>query len=252
MSLITTSGASFPNAASASSHASNARTRTPQRSSSVVTSSRESASSSTSMTRVPARRRCAPATACSEYAPGSPSPTGSGYAPGSGSVTTNRAPCPTSRFMAATAPPCISTSWLTMASPSPRPAWRRAEASRCRKRSNTCGRKSGSIPGPSSTTSIRAEVPSLASEISTRPPSAANLIAFESRFQATCCNRSGSPSTGGTRASRFAATSTRLASAAGRIVSMAPATTCARSTGCFFSSSWPTDIREMSRMSEMR
>ena len=69
-----------------------------------------------------------------------------------GSVTSNSAP-PASPLRACTDPPCSSTMWRTMARPRPRPPWRRVlEASACRKRSKTCGRKPGSMPGPSSAT----------------------------------------------------------------------------------------------------
>ena len=53
----------------------------------------------------------------------------------------------------------------------------------------------GGIPMPLSRTESSTAPPTCASRTSTRPPVGVNLMAFESRFQATCCSRPGSPAT---------------------------------------------------------
>ena len=75
----------------------------------------------------------------------------------------------------------------------------------------------------------------------TRPPFGVNFTAFDSRFQTTCCRRSGSPETGPTRGSRIVCMRTPLASAAGCTVATALSTIRGRSTGCTSSRILPDD-----------
>ena len=103
-----------------------------------------------------------------------------------GSVTVNVAPWPTPGLLAATRPPCRSTSWRTMARPIPRPPCRRVvELSAWRKRSNTCGRTSGSMPMPVSVTVSVTVAPLPRTRTSTRPPGSVNLTALLTRFHTT-------------------------------------------------------------------
>ena len=81
-----------------------------------------------------------------------------------------------------------------MASPRPRPPWRRVMVeSAWRKRSKMKGRNSAAMPSPVSVTWICAWPSVRARRISTRPPAEVNLIALESRFHTICCSRPASP-----------------------------------------------------------
>ena len=114
-----------------------------------------------------------------------------------GSVTVKVAPWPSPGLLARMLPPCISTSCLTMASPSPRPPCRRVVlASAWRKRSKTCGRNSGLMPMPVSMTLISTCELTRSRSTWTWPPLGVNLTALESRFQTTCWSRAASPVTG--------------------------------------------------------
>ena len=80
-----------------------------------------------------------------------------------------------------------------MARPSPKPPLARViELSAWRKRSKTSGTKSLLMPMPVSVIVTTASPPSRLASMMTLPCSV-NLMAFESRFQNTCCKRSGSP-----------------------------------------------------------
>ena len=151
--------------------------------------------------------------------------------------TMNVAPRPPPSLRASTEPSCISTRLLTMESPSPRPPWRRVvEASACRKRSNTNGRKLGSMPCPLSLTLISAACRTLhvalnlarAKTVTKPPVGRVNLMAFVSRFQNTCCSRPGSPLTGRVGLAAMCSR-TLFASAAGRTPATAASSTPARS-----------------------
>jgi hypothetical protein len=65
-----------------------------------------------------------------------------------------------------------------------------------------------------------------------RPPLGVNLIAFDNRFQITCCRRTGSPLTTPSDGSASVSTRMNLASAAGRSVSTPLRTNTSRSTSC--------------------
>src|SRR5688572_7144881 len=72
-----------------------------------------------------------------------------------GSVTRNRAPRPSPSLCASIVPPCNSTRWRTIASPSPRPRLgSEPDGVPCRNGSNTCGRNPGSMPMPVSAMTI--------------------------------------------------------------------------------------------------
>ena len=89
-----------------------------------------------------------------------------------------------------------STSSFTMVSPRPEPIWRVGRRSDVYSRSKTWGRSTGSIPGPSSRTSIRQlcpEAPPVDTDFSeTLTVVFANLIAFSIRFARIWARRSGS------------------------------------------------------------
>ena len=163
-----------------------------------------------------------------------------------------RAPCPRPALSASTRPPCSSRMWRTMASPRPRPPWRRVlELSACRKRSNRCGRNSGVMPCPVSVTVMTTSAPAPAHSSSTRPPRGVNLIALESRFQTTCCRRPGSPETTPAIDASCDSSAMSFASAARRTVSIAASTTEARSTGRASIRSFPETMRETSSRSSI-
>src|SRR3712207_4553148 len=68
-----------------------------------------------------------------------------------GRLTAKVAPLPSPSLSALTVPPCSSTSWRTMESPSPMPPWTLlVRESAWRKRSKTCGRNSPLMPMPES------------------------------------------------------------------------------------------------------
>ena len=134
-----------------------------------------------------------------------------------------------------------------MASPSPRPPCVRVVAlSACRKRSKTKGRKSGRMPLPVSLTTISARPSASPTRLSTPPPSGVNLMAFESRFQTTCCKRPPSPHTRRGAPPRIDLSRMPFACAAGRTATIAAAITSRRSTGPAFRRSLPAAMRETS------
>ena len=144
----------------------------------------------------------------------------------SGSRTRKVAPCPRRRSRPAR---CRRASRRCGGRSPGRARGRRSCAScrlsACRKRSNTCGRKSGAMPMPVSLTTISTcEFDALEPRTWTRPPFGVNFTALDSRFQTTCCSRSGSPETGPTRGSRIVCRRTPLASAAGCTVATALST----------------------------
>ncbi len=107
------------------------------------------------------------------------------------------------------------------------------------------------MPAPvSATVSITSELRPATVTV-TRPPFGVNLIPLESRFQSTCCSRSGSPITAGSSGSIRASSVTVLASAAGSTASIAARTTAGRRTGRACSRSFPVTMRETSRRSSM-
>ena len=97
------------------------------------------------------------------------------------------------------------------------------------------------MPIPVSETS-RSTTPSPSTRrrrIVTRPPLGVNLIAFDNRFQTTCCRRTGSPLTTPSDGSASVSTRMNLASAAGRSVSTPWRTSATRSTSRTSSRSVP-------------
>ena len=112
----------------------------------------------------------------------------------SGKLTVKVEPRPTPALSARTVPPCSSTIWRTMDKPRPNPPKARVEvASSWRKRSKTCGKNSGTMPMPVSLIVTSTWLSTCANSTRTRPPLGVNLMAFEMRFHATCCKRSGRP-----------------------------------------------------------
>ena len=137
-----------------------------------------------------------------------------------------------------------------MARPMPSPPWARVGLeSAWRKRSNTCGRNSGSMPTPSSRTSSRTRSGRRRSRTSTLPPAGVNLMALASRFQTICCRRAGSPRTAPAPSSRSISSPIPLALAAGRTVSAAASTAAPRSASRTSSFSLPRTIRATSSRS---
>ena len=144
------------------------------------------------------------------------------------------APWPSPSLDAATVPPCSSTRCLHDGQPQAQAAVlargaavRLAEAledvrqelrRRCPAR---CPR----------TRDLHRRVAPLDAVTCTRPPLGVNFTALVSRFQTTCCSRSGSPHHARRSASSAGCSRMPLASAAGRTVSSAASTTAARSTG---------------------
>ena len=103
------------------------------------------------------------------------------------------APDPSTRFAASTVPPCSSTRWRTIASPRPRPPCGRVlELSRLAEALEDVRQEVGRDAGPVVLHGqSRAGVDALDAHAHPCPPRGVNLIAFESRFQTTCCSRSG-------------------------------------------------------------
>ncbi len=85
-----------------------------------------------------------------------------------------------------------------------------------------------------------------------RAPLGLNLTALESRFQAICWSRTGSAARVPAASSMVGSMTMRLASAAGRIRSIAARTALAGSTARRSSRSLPATMRLTSRMSSMR
>jgi hypothetical protein len=91
------------------------------------------------------------------------------------------------------------------------------------------------MPGPVSRTLMRAMAPVRSSRSSTEPPSGVNLMAFDRRFQTTCCSRWESPTIDPAREWRTTLRTMCLASADGCTASIAPRTTSTGSTGAISS-----------------
>jgi hypothetical protein len=87
------------------------------------------------------------------------------------------------------------------------------------------------MPAPLSSTLISMQEPTRDSVTATRPPRGVNLIAFDSRFQMTCCRRLGSPEIGPADGSTSSTRRMLLDSAEGRTESIAALITVARSVG---------------------
>ena len=158
--------------------------------STVFTSSRLMATSSTSSSRT---GRCS---STAEAASG-----GAARARAVGRVTSNQKVEPSpSRLLTPTSPPISSTIRLQMASPRPVPPKRReTETSAWVKRSKTLGSCSAGMPTPVSVTSARSRaVPSPAGACETRSvtdPWAVNLTALERKLSSTWRSRLTSPLT---------------------------------------------------------
>ena len=161
-------------------------------------------------------------------------------------------PSPGPRLSACTVPPCSSTRWRTMASPRPRPPCARVLVlSACRKRSNTWGRNSGSMPLPSSATLRVRHEGSRRRRTSMRPPCGVNFTAFETRFHTTCCRRSGSPVMVGTSGGTSTPSAIPFASAEGRTASTPASITGTITIGRTSRRSLPVMMRETSSRSPM-
>ena len=190
-------------------------TRAPWRPRPMAIASRVSASSSTTRTLTPwsegaGRAHLSPALegTCSAVEASAEAP----CCRGSRMIST--APDRSSRFRASTLPPCSSTRCRTMARPRPSPA---------------CLRVLRGVGLPEAVEDVRQErgidPRTVVRGGSTRgpPPAAApapapvgaNFVAFDSRFQMTCCSRPASPSTGPTVGSIASSSWISLASAGG-------------------------------------
>ena len=213
------------------------------------TISRVSASSSTTSTRIPSRSMVR---ARVSTGPSWATTAETGSWPMMGSRTVKTEPRPSPGLSARTVPPWASTRWRTMARPRPSPPWLRVvELSAWRKASKTWGSRSGAIPMPVSVTRSRAPPLARSTPTSTRPPVSVNFTALLTRFQTTCCMRSGSAATRGTSAAGWKTISIDLASAVGRAPSSAVRTTSARSTLRRSSRMRPVTTRDMSSRSEI-
>lgn len=157
MSLTRTSGDWSSTAESPSSAVATARTFAPAIERHTSITSRESGSSSTTSSCRPrraARSEEAPRTSESRRSRRLAVVSTRSVKGLTGSVTMNVEPSPSPSLMARTVPPCISTRWRTIASPSPSPpVCREWLESACLNRSNTYGRNAGAIPAPVSLTS---------------------------------------------------------------------------------------------------
>ena len=115
------------------------------------------------------------------------------YSTGLGRRTVNSLPCPGPALATVTQPPWRSTRLRTKASPIPRPASARCDdGSAWTKRSNTCGRTSGSMPMPESRMRTMASTSFRSTNSPILPPSSVYFAAFKSRFTNTCSSRAGS------------------------------------------------------------
>src|SRR5438067_8936 len=230
------------------------RTLAPHLPSTAATRSRASISSSTTRTSTPSSRVSAETSVPRRATGSAPDRAASGSTSGAtartGIDTVKRAPWFSPSDSARTVPPCTSTRWRTMASPRPRPPWERVlELSACQNRSKTWSSASRAIPTPVSTTLMRTWDCTRSIRSSTFPDRCVNLIALESRFQITCCSRSGSPQNSADPGCRSAMSSTPFASAAGRTESRAARATACRSILRISMRSFPAMMRETSRMS---
>ena len=108
------------------------------------------------------------------------------------------------------------------------------------------------MPCPVSLTRASTLEPARCRSTSTRPPRGVNLIAFESRFQITCCNRSASPRTRPAAGSMSRASVIAFASAAAVSESVAASTTGPSSRERQSSCSLPVTMRETSSRSSTR
>ena len=170
----------------------------------------------------------------------------------SGRWTVTVVPLPSPALFTPTVPPCSSTRLLTSDRPSPSPPCLRVvEASPWRKRSNRCGMNAGWMPMPVSATAISTCASSRCEHDLHVPPRGVNLMAFDSRFQTTCCRRPGSPEIGPAAGSRMRSTRMPLASAAGVTVSIAASMNESGCSGCMSSRSLPEMMRLMSSRSSM-
>ena len=111
-------------------------------------------------------------------------------APASGIRASKRAP-PSGRLAAAIRPPWRSTIQAAIARPRPVPPLGASSARQ--KRSKTCGRSSGRIPGPLSSTASTAASPSARTRTVTEPPAGVWATALSTRIVTSCRRRSGSP-----------------------------------------------------------
>ena len=107
------------------------------------------------------------------------------------------------------------------------------------------------MPMPVSATLISMCEFTRSSSTCTLPPLGVNLIAFESRFQTTCCSRLGSPEIGPAPGSSSFSSRMPFASAAGRTVSIAASTKATGSTGWMSRRTLPDVMRLMSSRSSI-
>ena len=113
-----------------------------------------------------------------------------------GRRTVNSLPFPSPSLAAVIWPPCISTNFLTIVRPMPKPPSARAEEwSTWLKRSNVSGSFSGGMRIPESLTRMTTSVPSFSDEGRMVPPSSLYLAALFSRLTTTCSRRVKSAST---------------------------------------------------------
>ena len=111
-----------------------------------------------------------------------------------GSRTRNVAPRPSPSLSARTDPPCSSTRCLTIASPSPRPPCRRVVPGVLLAEALEHVRQERRRDARAGVADHDLDVAAGAAQPHAHPPPVGvNLTAFDSRFQTTCCRRSGSP-----------------------------------------------------------
>ncbi len=167
--------------------------------------------------------------------------------PRSGIRASKRAP-PSTRLAAPIRPPWRSTIQAAMARPRPVPPMGASSARQ--KRSKTCDRSSGRMPGPVSSTARTAASPSARTRTVTEPPGGVWATALSTRIVTSCRRRSGSPST---TAGSGSATRATPRSAASDVSGPAASTaTSARSTGTCSSSIVPASVRARRRRSSTR
>ena len=162
---------------------------------------------------------------------------------------------PRPSLSARTSPPCISTRCRTIDKPEAEPAVR-ASASTRRPGGTSRTRSAGtpaSMPMPVSLT-VSSSIVAVARAGGRRrcPPRGVNLTAFESRFQITCCSRSGSPTSAATHGSNWPLDGARRAPR--RPAASTPSrssTSATRSSGLMSSRSLPLTMRDTSSRSSI-
>ena len=166
-----------------------------------------------------------------------------------GIVNENVAPRPGSLATHSSPPNCRTIS-REIGSPRPVPCGRSVSVSpTCRNFSKIAPWCSAAIPMPLSATSTRTAPAASESATRTRPaPGAQNFTALASRFSSTCCSRSRSATTIGTRSGTSVSSCTLRSRYSAAVESAASRTTARRSTGSAAHSARPDSIFARSRI----